>query len=100
MNLWNEHVDYLKDNPEGYWFKGKLYGFGWTLAKPAGWGVTLTYILVVFLVVFFFDNGYIQQDFHSLTKILGGITLLFLVIVWKTGEPLRWRWGRGHGIEK
>jgi hypothetical protein len=24
-----EYKKYLKDNPEVYWFKAKLYGWGW-----------------------------------------------------------------------
>jgi hypothetical protein len=34
MKLFKEYTDYLKDNPQGYWFKRKLYGWGWT---PARW---------------------------------------------------------------
>ena len=24
-----EYIAYLKDNPQGYWFKARLYGWGW-----------------------------------------------------------------------
>ena len=24
-----QYIAYLKDNPQGYWFKAKLYGWGW-----------------------------------------------------------------------
>lgn len=36
MSLIKNCVEYLKDNPEGYWFKRKLYGWGWTPAKWQG----------------------------------------------------------------
>ena len=27
-----EYIAYLKDNPQGYWFKARLYGWGWAPA--------------------------------------------------------------------
>ena len=32
-----ECIAYLKDNPRGYWFKAKLYGWGWVPVKWQGW---------------------------------------------------------------
>jgi len=36
-----EYIAYLKDNPQGYWFKAKLYGWGWDPAIWQGWLVLL-----------------------------------------------------------
>lgn len=44
-----DYINYLKDNPQGYWFKRKLYGWGWTPATWQGWVVILLYIVVVIL---------------------------------------------------
>ncbi len=46
----NIYLDYLKDNPKGYWFKRKLYGWGWTPARWQGWVTLLVYI---FALIFF-----------------------------------------------
>ncbi len=40
-----EYIAYLKDNPQGYWFKRKLYGWGWTPAKWQGWVVVLAFVI-------------------------------------------------------
>jgi len=44
-----EYIKYLKDNPEGYWFKAKLYGFGWAPAAWQGWLVLFVYIVAITL---------------------------------------------------
>ena len=46
-----EYRAYLKDNPKGYWFKRKLYGWGWTPAKWQGWCLTLLYSVLVLSLV-------------------------------------------------
>lgn len=51
MNIFQQYFRYLKDNPEGYWFKRKLYGWGWTPATWQGW-VTLVAFLAVFFWIF------------------------------------------------
>lgn len=95
MKLWDEHVAYLKDNPEGYWFKRKLYGYGWTPAKPAGWLLTFGYMLLVIGGAVCAERTDLfdlePQKFITAFILL---TILFLVIVWRTGEPAKWQWGR------
>ena len=44
-----KYLSYMRDNPEGYWFKAKLYGWGWTPVTWQGFSVTLGYIALVFL---------------------------------------------------
>ncbi len=98
MNCWREYVDYLKDNPEGYWFKRKLYGFGWTPARQEGWitlGVYLIFVLGVALL-----GGQSVSEAEIPTRIVApivGATILLIVISWRTGEPLKWQWGKKHG---
>lgn len=95
MNIFKEHIEYLKDNPEGYWFKSKLYGYGWTPANPAGWATMFAYIAFLLVVVLNIGandfNGEIQV--RTIALIVGG-TILMLVITWRTGEPLKWQWGQ------
>lgn len=33
-HMFKNYLDYIRDNPHGYWFKRKLYGWGWT---PVTW---------------------------------------------------------------
>lgn len=61
MNLIKDHIDYLKDNPEGYWFKRKLYGYGWTPARPAGWLTLFVYLGVLLLGVWYANTTGIEK---------------------------------------
>lgn len=90
-----EYISYLKDNPQGYWFKAKLYGWGWTPARWWGWVV-----LFVFIIIIFFNFFRINSDSHSasdtLINFVPQTALLFLILIficWKTGEKPRWQWG-------
>lgn len=96
MNIVQDHINYLKDNPKGYWFKRKLYGWGWTPATKQGWISTLLYIIFVFGVAVYSENnpGALSVDKVAASLILA--TILFLVLVWKTGEPPRWQWGKNQ----
>lgn len=93
MNLLREHIVYLKDNPEGYWFKRKLYGFGWTPATRAGFGVTLLFLVVLLGVVLAYEWYPELVSETALITCLIAATLLFLLVVYKTGESPRWQWG-------
>lgn len=93
MNIIKEHIEYLKDNPEGYWFKRKLYGWGWTPATREGWAVTAAY--VVFVLWFAFNLGKSEQVDVAIEFLapLAVATLILLIICYKTGEPPKWMWG-------
>jgi hypothetical protein len=86
--------DYIRDNPEGYWFKNKMYGFGWTPARWQGWVVTLGFGVAVAYSAFQLDPNVSDHELFTvfLPKV-GGWALLFMIIAWRTGEPLQWRWG-------
>ena len=90
-----EYIAYLKDNPQGYWFKAKLYGWGWTPARWQGWLVSITFII---LIVFNFFR--IDTASHSASDTLINFfpqtlffVLLLIFICWKTGEKPHWQWG-------
>ena len=84
------YIKYLKDNPKGYWFKRKLYGWGWIPARWQGWLVTLIFIafIVLIAIVFLTKNKLVEY------LILLTIALCILVyIAYKTGEKPKWSWG-------
>ncbi len=94
MKCWDEYISYIKDNPKGYWFRRKLYGYGWTPAKPAGWATTLIYLLFILAVVWRPEetNGPFSEQRDVIVFVIAA-TVLFIVITWRTGEPLKWQWG-------
>lgn len=49
-----EYIAYLKDNPQGYWFKAKLYGWGWAPVKWQG-------LLVIAISIAILNCRYIRR---------------------------------------
>jgi hypothetical protein len=88
MNLLKQCIEYSKDNPNGYWFKRKLYGWGWTPVKWQGW-------LVLFIWVIFFVLAILNMD-HEWLKNVVFIILSFGILIficYKKGEKPKWQWG-------
>jgi len=75
-----KYLQYLRDNPEGYWFKARLYGFGWTPVKWQGWAVTVAFVVALI---------WVGNDFVKIILLVA--TLIIICII--TGEKLRWSWG-------
>tara|TARA_B100000508_G_scaffold23261_2_gene16280 strand:- start:1129 stop:1425 length:297 start_codon:yes stop_codon:yes gene_type:complete len=94
MNVVKDHIDYLKDNPEGYWFKRKLYGWGWTPARRQGWFVFVAYIAVIIGLAMYVEKYPDRITVDQLMVAIVLLTFLFLAIVWRTGEPPKWQWGQ------
>lgn len=46
-----KYLSYLHDNPKGYWFKAKPFGWGWTPVTWQGWLVILVYIALILALV-------------------------------------------------
>ena len=57
-----EYIRYLKDNPKNYWFKRKLYGWGWTPATWQGWLLTFLFIGIVLILALFIDESSSQKE--------------------------------------
>ena len=90
-----EYLAYLRDNPEGYWFKAKLYGWGWVPVRWEGWVTLIAFIAILFFNFFRLDaNSHSASDtirpFIIQTAVL---VALLLYICWRKGEKPRWRWG-------
>jgi hypothetical protein len=94
MNIFKEHVEYLKDNPEGYWFKRKLYGWGWTPAKWQGWAFLFGYVAIVLTLAFRVNEqttgeALIEELFIPVVV----LTILLIILSYLKGEKPRWQWG-------
>ena len=94
MNIFNRYVEYLKDNPEKYWFKRKLFGWGWTPATWQGWLVTFVYIGAIVVFAFTIDSESPDREImFTFFLPVTFLTILFIRIAYKTGEKLKWQWG-------
>jgi hypothetical protein len=95
MNIFQEYVEYLKDNPKGYWFKRKLYGWGWTPARSEGWLTILVYLAGVILFAVKSEGVVsLEEARRSVIAPIIILTILLIVICYKKGEKPRWQWGK------
>jgi hypothetical protein len=86
------YIKYIKNNPEGYWFRRKLYGWGWVPAKWQGWVV-----LLVWVMLFTFSMIMIKENDHEIGKNFAMMILLTIILIWvcyKKGEKPKWSWGK------
>lgn len=94
------YIEYLEDNPKRYWFKRKLYGWGWVPVKWQGWVIILAFIGILLLNGIYFaskvsPNG--DPTTLDLSLFFGVIVVLIIFIFWicyKKGERPKWSWGR------
>lgn len=94
MDYFKDLIAYHKDNPQGYWFKRKLYGWGWTPVTWQGWLVTFGFIATILLFATALDETATARDaaFTFFLPILL-LTVAFIRIAYKKGEPPKWQWG-------
>lgn len=88
--LIKHYVLYAKDNPEHYWFKRKIYGWGWVPVTWQGWLV----VLVAFLI--FLGGLFVGATDDAPGATLLGLILMLTVIFYfgyTKGEKPRWQWG-------
>ncbi len=90
-----EYIAYIKDNPQGYWFKRKLYGWGWTPATWQGWLITLVFIGAIVYDTVSFETLTNPTNDAIISFLLEIVALIavFIAICWKKGEEPRWQWG-------
>lgn len=89
-----KYIDYVKDNPKGYWFKAKLYGWGWTPVTWQGWAVTLGYIaLVLALALTINEHSSTKEVAFTFLLPIAILTASLIRICYAKGEKPEWRWG-------
>lgn len=96
--MWNtlkNYQRYLQNNPEKYWFKRKLYGWGWTPVSWQGWGTVLGYVLLVILL-----SLKLSETTLVFFIALFALTGLLLIISYTKGEKPRWQWGESDKKDK
>lgn len=94
-NSKNKYIKYYQDNPKNYWFKRKIFGWGWTPVKWQGWVFLLAWVLTLIKVFILVD-----ANSHSVSDTLQGMLAPFILLViililvcYGTGEKPKWSWG-------
>lgn len=90
MNFFKSYIIYIRDNPKGYWFRRKLFGWGWTPARWQGWLVIVIGIAIATAGVYIGDID--DAPGAALLGILLAIIFLLTFSYWK-GEKPKWMWG-------
>jgi hypothetical protein len=95
MNLFKKYIEHWKDNPNGYWFKRKLYGWGWVPVKWQGWLTIAIFILFILLSSLDLKSDSNLAD-TKITEFLFKVVLLIIILIficYKKGEKPKWQWG-------
>jgi hypothetical protein len=90
-----DYINYLKDNPHGYWFKARWFGWGWVPVSWQGWTTILLYVGVIILPGALVANS-IKSGERFLVLFLPLIIISTAILIWicyKKGEKPRWSWG-------
>lgn len=92
--MYKTYAEYVKDNPKGYWFKAKIYGWGWTPVTWQGWAVTLGYVLLLVLLALTIDESSQPKEIALMFLLPAAILTSCLIrICYAKGEKPGWRWG-------
>jgi len=80
------------ENPRGYWFPAKRFGWGWGLPiRWQGWVALAIYVAIVIAGAIEFPPARNTSAFAAVVLLS---SFLFGLVCWWKGEPARWRWGR------
>ncbi len=97
-----KYIRYLKDNPHEYWFKARLYGWGWVPVTWQGWLVILVYLGIIITPGILVADD-IKSGEQFLTLFLPLIIIFTVILIWicyKKGEKPHWSWGNPRKLEK
>ena len=84
-----KYIDYLKDNPKGYWFKRKVYGWGWV---PVTWEGVLVIMAAVAIIYAGFAT-FINRNPATSVRILVLTLAALMAVCYIKGEKPKWQWG-------
>jgi len=94
MYIIKEYIQYIKNNPNNYWFRTRWYGWGWVPATWQGWLSTAVYIILIIILGLYMDGN--NQSRYSTSVFLLSlmfITFSFIILAYKKGEKTKWSWG-------
>lgn len=90
-----EFIDYVKDNPKGYWFKAKWYGWGWVPVTWQGLAVIVIYLVIITAPGIIFAKEIESSRGYSIAFFFFAAvsTVILLWICLAKGERPQWNWG-------
>jgi len=93
-----KYFAYLKNNPEHYWFRRKVWGWGWVPATWEGWLAIAIFIATLAFILIPFVTGPQPRDSDLLVFACEIFVwaLLLMLVCYLTGEPPKWQWGFPH----
>ncbi len=87
----------MKILKKNYWFKAKLYGWGWTPATWQGWLITIGYVALLTVFLGSVDENSAMKEVVFMAVIPSILlTTTFIRIAYKKGEKPKWRWGNSE----
>lgn len=91
-----DYLDYIRDNPQKYWFKAKWYGWGWMPVRWQGLVVVLAYLAVVVTPGILLAQGLMveEQFVWVITPVTIVATVVLVGICLAKGERPSWSWGK------
>ena len=102
--MFNRYLAYIKDNPNHFWFKRKLYGWGWTPVTWQGWTLTLAYVILVIAFALTIDERSTAREVvFTFVLPVALLSITLIRICYKKGEKPRWQWGSSlnkHDLNK
>lgn len=94
MGFISRFIRYYRDNPERYWFKRKLFGWGWMPVTWEGWLVTAGYAALIVLFASSIDEySPVREIMFTFVLPVVLLTIAFIRIAYRTGERPKWQWG-------
>jgi uncharacterized membrane protein len=92
--MFQDYLNYLKDNPQGYWFKAKIFGWGWVPVKWQGWAVVLVYLILILAFGLTLDEKSTDREvMFTFVLPIVLLTATLIRICYKKGEKPHWQWG-------
>jgi hypothetical protein len=92
--MFQDYLNYLKDNPQGYWFKAKIFGWGWVPVKWQGWAVVLVYLILILAFGLTLDEKSTDREvMFTFVLPIVLLTTTLMRICYKKGEKPHWQWG-------
>lgn len=98
-SFFTRYRKYLRNNPQGYWFLRKPFGWGWTPARWQGWATLAVFVLAVFVDLLWFSGREGTDAAGTQVKALAVaavLALLLVLVCYRTGPKPRWQWGFGE----
>lgn len=95
MNFCEKYMEYTKDNPEGYWFKRKVYGWGWVPVTWQGWAVTLVVVMLIVANAIRLERYNVAESEFAIYLVAHTtiLVVLLIAICYAKGEKPKWQWG-------